>query len=169
MKMSLSLALLLVLVGCGAAATLPLEESLERNQTFSQAIWASNQGDHSPWVFSTRDRSIIVNPSSPAASYVHGAYLVDVPDVEKVSFQANVGILEETADPVLFQLYAQKGLEFALLGEVSLNYSQSMQVFRVDLSEFKGQSVILILGLSATGQNSLSSATIWSEPQIAHP
>ena len=150
MKPLYGLMLVLILAGCGAAATLPPEETPALNRTFSQAVWVSNVGDHAPWVFSTKDNAIIVSPSTPQANYVHGAYLVDVPDVENVAFDAKVGVLDGSSASVSFQLYAQKGLEFALLGEISLNAFQAIQPFQVDLNEFRGQKMILILGLSSS-------------------
>ncbi len=169
-----------VALACGAAATLPPQLNDASLATrLQEAVWYAEEGDHTNLAVSgnavlaedgvTHLQSIVVLPPGDASGYVNGAFSILVPDRERVTFDAKVGLPSGSGSSVVFSAYIQNGTEFPLLAQVTASPDGHLDPLTFDLTPFRGKSVLLILATASADSTPLTTSALWVEPQILTP
>lgn len=159
----------MALMGCGAAALPPTDFDAKSQIALDGAVWVSDQGDYTPHVRAQFETGkISVHPVEPSPQYVYGAHLLSVPDEREITFRSNLSRETVGTQSTTFQVYAQRGADFALLGQVTLERAQDVGSIQVDLSSYRGQEILLILSVTSADA-ALNDTVAWIEPRVVHP
>jgi hypothetical protein len=159
----------LSLGACGAAATLPpQDEDGNLVNRSSEAVWYAENGDHLGLAQAT-ENSILILPPGDDSTYINGAFSINIPDQEPVAFSAKVALPRGSVGNVLFRAYVQDGASFPMLAEVSVQPETASEDFFVDLSPYRGHSLLLILAVSSPDGSPLRASALWIDPKVLTP
>jgi hypothetical protein len=168
-RFGLTVSLAIIAVSCGAVATLPTEpEEGNLSSRVSEAVWYAENGDH-PGLAVASEGSILVLPPGDDSTYVNGAFSLEIPDADSVRLLARVGLGQAGDPPVAFRAYVQDGAQFPMLAEVISPSDGEAGDFIVDLSPFRGRSVLLILAVGTLDATPLRSSALWIDPVVLTP
>ncbi|MFH1018671.1 MAG: hypothetical protein V1798_10900 [Pseudomonadota bacterium] len=172
----------LAMFGCGAAATLPPDGGLDTlRPALNQAVWHPEFGDQiqvSPIGVpvalengSVNSDAVSINVPDGQSSYVHGVFLLDVPDEDGVSISAYVGFTDSATDgsSARFTIYIQDEGRFVSLAELTASKDGQLDTLIADLSAYRGQNRMLVLSASSDNGAPLLAPMVWATPQLYIP
>ncbi len=170
------------LLGCGAAATLPPENGLSNlKSSLTQAVWYPEFGDQIQVSDvgtqvrledgSVSSNSITVQALDSQSSYVHGVFLLDIPDEEGVSISADIGFSESSPEgtSARFTIYIQDEGRFVPLAEMTAFKDGRLDPVSADLSPYRGQNRMLVFSASSEDGSALSVPVVWVAPELHIP
>ncbi len=117
----------------------------------------------------TYGQTLYTHPKWMEFGFMHGEYIVDLPQSEKIWFEARVGFKfgAEQTDGVIFSLtyYDEENNSYVELAKVDAKYDGKLDTLKADLTKFAGKRVKLYLCADAK-ETANEDWAIWSVAKI---